>query len=88
MKEVYGDNAVGYVQLKREGKQCIVKAQITPEHKVSKKAYNVEVAIDEEDEKVLSCACKDCAASEGKSSLIAHTINKCIVFGFGFYRWM
>lgn len=66
MYEVYGDNAVGYVQLKRANEQCIVKAKITPEHKVSKKAYNVEAIIDEKEEKVVVCICKDCAASEGK----------------------
>lgn len=65
MKEVYGDNAIGYVQLKREGTQCIVKARITPEHKVRKTPYNVEAIIDEENETVISCMCKDCPASEG-----------------------
>lgn len=65
MKQMYGDNAVGYVQLKRTEKICTLKARITPEHKVLKTAYNVEAVIHEGQEKVISCVCKDCPASEG-----------------------
>lgn len=64
-KEKYGDNAVSYVQLKRDGNICTIRAKITPEHKIHKKPYNVEVKINEEDEKILSSACTDCAASSG-----------------------
>lgn len=44
---------------------CTIKAKITPEHKVHKSSYNVEVIINESDEEVLACICKDCSASEG-----------------------
>lgn len=74
MKEIYGDNAVGYVQLKRAEGKCLVKAKITPEHRISKKAYNVEAIIDEKEEKVYSCICKDCAASEGKPTRCSITL--------------
>ena len=36
-RESYGDNAVGYVQVKRNGNVCTVKASVTPEHNVRKK---------------------------------------------------
>nr|CAI5831835.1 unnamed protein product [Callosobruchus analis] len=36
-RENYGDADVGYVQLKREGHVCLVKAKICPEHKVRNK---------------------------------------------------
>ncbi|KAG8175475.1 hypothetical protein JTE90_004167 [Oedothorax gibbosus] len=32
-RESFGDNATGYVQVKREGALCIVKVRVTPEHK-------------------------------------------------------
>lgn len=64
-KVSYGDNAVAYVQLKRNGDVCTVKAKITPEHKIHKKAYNVCAVINEREEEVVSCTCLDCPASEG-----------------------
>lgn len=66
-REAYGDNAVGYIQLKRENNICIIKAKVTPEHKIHKKSYNVTATINEEDEKVLTCVCSDCAAALGES---------------------
>lgn len=44
---------------------CNIKARITPEHKIHKKAYNVDAVINEQEEKVVSCECTDCSASEG-----------------------
>lgn len=44
---------------------CIVKAKITPEHKIHKKAYTVEVHINEQEEIVLSSVCTDCTAASG-----------------------
>nr|CAI5838880.1 unnamed protein product [Callosobruchus analis] len=38
-KNPYGDNAVSYVQLKREGSLCFIKGKITPEHKVKQVSY-------------------------------------------------
>ncbi|CAG9765631.1 unnamed protein product [Ceutorhynchus assimilis] len=64
-RESYGDVAVGYVQLKRDHPQCIVKARITPEHKIRKQSYLVSVCIDEECHKVIDVKCNDCEASEG-----------------------
>ena len=62
----YGDNAIGYVQLKRLGSTCTVKAKITPEHKVRAKYYNVICEIDEEKKEINKCDCTSCAASSGK----------------------
>lgn len=39
-RDSYGDDAVSYVQVKREGKLCTVKCKICPEHKVHAKLYN------------------------------------------------
>ncbi|CAH2054555.1 unnamed protein product, partial [Iphiclides podalirius] len=64
-KPSYGDDAVSYVQLKRDGKLCIVKGKICPEHKVHAKLYGVTVVVDEEDEKIKSIECHDCIASQG-----------------------
>lgn len=64
-RKEYGDDAVGYVQLKRTGNICTVKGKITPEHRVHNKPYNVTVQIDENEEKIMSSECHDCTASHG-----------------------
>ncbi|XP_075986122.1 uncharacterized protein LOC142983144 [Anticarsia gemmatalis] len=64
-RETYGDSAVGYVQVKREGDICTVKARITPEHSVRQKCYSVTLVCDEAQEIVLSVQCEDCAAHKG-----------------------
>lgn len=69
-KGQYGDNAVSYVQVKRDNHQCIVQCKITPEHKIHKKAYTVVAVVDEETYNIVSCECKDCAASSGMYRLV------------------
>ncbi|XP_018395225.1 PREDICTED: uncharacterized protein LOC108773788 [Cyphomyrmex costatus] len=64
-RETYGDNAVGYVRLIRNNNQCIIKADICPEHKVRQKLYSVTIIVNEEDESVQSIECHECAASSG-----------------------
>nr|CAI5829260.1 unnamed protein product [Callosobruchus analis] len=64
-KEAYGDNAVSYVQLKREGSLCFIKGKITPEHKTKQASYTVVAVINEQEEEVERCICEDCAASAG-----------------------
>ncbi|GBP17856.1 hypothetical protein EVAR_7849_1 [Eumeta japonica] len=59
----YGDDAISYVQLKREGNICTVKCKICPEHKVHAKLYAVTLIVDEEEEKVTSIQCHDCVAA-------------------------
>ncbi|GBP42998.1 Exonuclease [Eumeta japonica] len=61
----YGDDAVSYVQLKRDGKICTVKGKICPEHKVHAKLYAITLVVDEEEEAVVSVQCHDCVASKG-----------------------
>ncbi|XP_024891954.1 uncharacterized protein LOC112468648, partial [Temnothorax curvispinosus] len=61
----YGDSAVGYVQLKRDGNICNVQEKVCLEHLVNSKAYVVKMLVDESDEKVIEIQCQDCAASEG-----------------------
>lgn len=38
------------MQVKRDGDICIVKARVTPEHSVRKKAYAVKLECNEKDE--------------------------------------
>lgn len=66
----YGDDAVGYVEVKREqddgnARMCIVRARVTPEHRVSSKAYTVTVTVNEDSNVLASAECLDCAASSG-----------------------
>lgn len=65
-RESYGDNAIGYVQVRREVNLCTVKAKVTPEHSIHKKAYNVSLVCNEIEEQILSVSCDDCAASQGR----------------------
>ncbi|KYN12328.1 hypothetical protein ALC57_15499, partial [Trachymyrmex cornetzi] len=60
--ENYGDTAIGYVQLKREGDLCIVKCRVCPEHKVRSKSYSTTLIINEATEKIIDVQCHDCAA--------------------------
>nr|CAI5866070.1 unnamed protein product [Callosobruchus analis]CAI5866074.1 unnamed protein product [Callosobruchus analis] len=64
-RENYGDADVGYVQLKREGHVCLVKAKICPEHKVRNKDNLVTLVVDEQSETVTDVTCNDCPASSG-----------------------
>lgn len=41
-RENYGDTAIGYVELKREGPMCQVRGRVCPEHRVRSKPYTVE----------------------------------------------
>ncbi|GBN26382.1 hypothetical protein AVEN_64533-1 [Araneus ventricosus] len=64
-RESYGDSAIGFVQAQPETNLCRVKANVTPQHKISKKGYGVTVICNEEDEVVLSALCDSCAVSLG-----------------------
>ncbi|XP_022828364.1 uncharacterized protein LOC111357789 [Spodoptera litura] len=64
-RESYGDDAIGYVQLRREQSTCIVKCTVCPEHRVRCKAYAATLVVNEEEEVVTSVKCHDCPASEG-----------------------
>ncbi|KAG5864744.1 hypothetical protein JTB14_023480 [Gonioctena quinquepunctata] len=63
-RTTYGDRAISYVQLKREGCIVEVKGKITPEHKINKEAYNVCAVVDEKGERIVSSVCLDGPASE------------------------
>ncbi|KAL4715011.1 hypothetical protein ACJJTC_003162 [Scirpophaga incertulas] len=66
-RESYGDDAVGYVQLKRDSSthECTIMCGVCPEHKVRTKPYTVTVVVDEKNGVVVSARCQDCAASAG-----------------------
>ncbi|XP_047995676.1 uncharacterized protein LOC125233652 [Leguminivora glycinivorella] len=61
----YGDDAVSYVQLKRDGNLCVVKTKICPEQKVHGSLYRVTLIVDEVNETVVSVQCHDCIGSQG-----------------------
>lgn len=64
-RESYGDNAIGYVIIKRTGDLCTVRARITPEHRVRNKNYNAEIVVDEKNLEVKDISCGDCNAADG-----------------------
>ncbi|KAK5650155.1 hypothetical protein RI129_001184 [Pyrocoelia pectoralis] len=64
-REDYGDSAVGYVQVKRDGDMCTVQGRICPEHKVRAKPYTVKCFLNEKDRLIEKVDCMDCAASAG-----------------------
>ncbi|KAJ8970734.1 hypothetical protein NQ317_017392 [Molorchus minor] len=51
----FGDDAISYVQLKRDSKLCTVKCKICPEHKVHAKLYGCTLEVDEEDYVIPFC---------------------------------
>lgn len=65
MRGNYINNAIGYVEVKREGSNCLVRCQICPEHKIKSKNYRIEMTVNEDTEVVESVKCLSCAASEG-----------------------
>ncbi len=44
-RESYGESAIGYVQVKREGHIDTVRCCVAPEHKVTSKGYQVELVV-------------------------------------------
>ncbi|KAL0811978.1 hypothetical protein ABMA28_009376 [Loxostege sticticalis] len=65
-RQSYGDAAIGYVQVKRDGSGiCIVKARITPEHNVRLKCYAVTAICHENEDKIISVTCEDGSAHLG-----------------------
>ncbi|GBP22832.1 hypothetical protein EVAR_17186_1 [Eumeta japonica] len=48
-RQSYGDDAIGYVQLKRDHTLCTVKCRMCPEHKVRLTSYSVSMVIDEKE---------------------------------------
>ncbi|KAG5885387.1 hypothetical protein JTB14_019134 [Gonioctena quinquepunctata] len=66
-RQSYGDNAIGYVQLKQQGALCELKAKITPEHKIKSRNYSVSCSINTKEKLVVNAKCHDYPASEGGS---------------------
>ncbi|XP_037296052.1 uncharacterized protein LOC119189703 [Manduca sexta] len=61
----YGDDAISFVQLKRDGKLCVIKCKICPEYKVHANVYAVTLTVDEEDGVICSFECHGCVAPQG-----------------------
>lgn len=78
-RENYGDNAIGYAQVRRIQKMVRVKARITPEHKLRQSAYTVSAEFDEGKQVINFAKCHDCAASQGKNCLLLEQIDKKVI---------
>ena len=61
--ENFSPDAVGYVQLRRDGAICTLHARVTPEIMVGAKAYDVHMLIDEQLEAISSALFQDCVAA-------------------------
>ncbi|CAG5022579.1 unnamed protein product [Parnassius apollo] len=74
-RDSYVDTAIGYVEVKREGSKCVLKAKVTPEHRIRTKIYTVSITINEDSEVIGNLICDDCAASAGgcKHGIFLHT---------------
>lgn len=64
-RESYGESAIGYVQLKREGHITTVISCVAPEHKVTSNGYKVEIVVDSSKGEITSCKCYGCIAALG-----------------------
>jgi hypothetical protein len=64
-RESYGESAIGYVQLKREGHITTVLSCFAPEHKVTSNGYKVEIVVDSAKGEITSCKCYGCIAALG-----------------------
>lgn len=61
----YGDKAINFVQLKKEGDVTSVVTHITPEHSIHATAYTVTASIKTRESEISQAACNSCAASQG-----------------------
>ncbi|CAH1962097.1 unnamed protein product [Acanthoscelides obtectus] len=59
-RDLYREDAIGYVQLKREGTKWIVKCRVTPDHKVKATPYHCTLVCDESEEKIETDISKMC----------------------------
>ncbi|XP_044728149.1 uncharacterized protein LOC123291793 [Chrysoperla carnea] len=75
-RDNYGDAAVGYVELKRQGDNCLVRGRICPEHRVRNTPYHVELKVNEKKEEVVEVSCKDCAASADMNTFLRLNLHE------------
>ncbi|XP_046404834.1 uncharacterized protein LOC124170180 [Ischnura elegans] len=64
-RESYGDNAIGYAQIRRDNYICSMKARICPEHKINESGYRVILDVDEKADIIINVNCEDCPAAKG-----------------------
>ncbi|XP_063372595.1 uncharacterized protein LOC134660737 [Cydia amplana] len=77
-RESYVDTAIGYVEIKRTGNLCDVRAKVVPEQRVTSKYYVVMVHLDEANESIIDTSC-DCAAGAGgckHTVVVLHWLQK------------
>ena len=70
-RKEYGDEAIGHVQVQLQSGTAVVKAKVTPEHKVRQTPYNVTVEIDTVSEEVKEARCHGCQARNGGCKHVA-----------------
>ncbi|KAI5705527.1 hypothetical protein M8J75_016036 [Diaphorina citri] len=64
-RDNYGDVAIGRVEVGRNQSHCIVRGEVTPEHKVNLSAYKVSITLNEVQdviEEAKCCGCKGAAS--------------------------
>lgn len=69
-RESYGDNAIGYVQVKRTDKIIDIIGKMTPEHRLSSTPYTVKAQVDEREMCLKFVTCHGCVASQGKAESV------------------
>lgn len=69
-RESYGDNAIGYVQVKRTDKIIDIIGKMTSEHRLSSTPYTVKAQVDEREMCLKFVTCHGCVASQGKAESV------------------
>ncbi|XP_059053041.1 uncharacterized protein LOC131847469 [Achroia grisella] len=64
-RDSFGDDAIGYIQVKRASDVCTVKCRITREHRVRTTRYRCSIECNEKDHEILNITCEDCFANRG-----------------------
>ena len=71
MRDEYGDEAIGYVQVQSRPGSCVVKGRVTPEHRVNTAPYRVTVSINTVTGAIEEARCHDCQARNGGCKHVA-----------------
>ncbi|XP_061706708.1 uncharacterized protein LOC133517409 [Cydia pomonella] len=77
-RESYVETAIGYVETKRTGNLCDVRAKVVPEQRITSKYYVVMVHLEEANESIIDTSC-DCAAGAGgckHTVVVLHWLQK------------
>ena len=71
VRDEYGDEAIGYVQVQSLPGKCVVKGRVTPEHRVNSDPYRVTVSVNVETGAIDEARCHSCQARNGGCKHVA-----------------